>query len=39
MKKKYWLPRNHPENVKGEWDLVGIAWNLNRLNVLRQIMA
>jgi hypothetical protein len=27
------------ENVTGEWNLVGIAWNLKRLNVLRQIMA
>lgn len=27
------------ENVKGEWDLVGIAWNLKRLNMLRQITA
>ena len=27
------------ENVKGEWNLVGIAWNLKRLHVLRQIMA
>jgi hypothetical protein len=27
------------ENVRGEWDLVSIAWNLKRLNVLRQIMA
>ncbi len=26
------------ENVRGEWDLVAIAWNLKRLNVLRQIM-
>ena len=25
------------ENVRGEWDLVSIAWNLKRLNVLRQI--
>ncbi|MEI7934984.1 MAG: IS1182 family transposase [Chlorobiaceae bacterium] len=27
------------ENVRGEWDLVSIAWNLKRLNVLRQIIA
>jgi Transposase DDE domain len=27
------------ENVRGEWDLISIAWNLKRLNVLRQIMA
>ena len=27
------------ENVRGEWDLVSIAWNLKRLNVLRQITA
>ena len=27
------------ENVRGEWDLVSIAWNLKRLNVLRQLMA
>ena len=27
------------ENVKGEWNLVGIAWNLKRLNLLRQAMA
>jgi transposase len=27
------------ENVKGEWDLVSIAWNLKRLNVLHQTMA
>ena len=27
------------ENVRGEWDLVSIAWNLKRVNVLRQIMA
>ena len=25
------------EIVRGEWDLVSIAWNLKRLNVLRQI--
>jgi hypothetical protein len=25
------------QNVRGEWDLVAIAWNLKRLNVLRQI--
>jgi hypothetical protein len=27
------------ENVRGEWDLVSIAWNLKRLNVLRLITA
>jgi len=27
------------ENVKGEWDLVSIAWNLKRLQVLSRTMA
>jgi hypothetical protein len=27
------------ENVRGEWDLVSISWNLKRMNVLRQITA
>ena len=27
------------ENVKGEWDLVSIGWNLKRLQVLSRTMA